>query len=217
MKIDNFMFNLGIKHKTDKITHHRYDRIYPNFLNHLRNDTLKLFEIGYGEGESFEMWKEYFPNGSIFCMDINKEFISDRGGVYKGDQSNLDDLQKMINLIGECDVIIDDGSHIAQHQFDTFNFLFEKMLGNGGVYIIEDIECTYWDSDSEIYGYKTGELNILDKFTSVPSKINSKFSRIKNNQNISSITYSKNCIIIIKKTLEEINENDNHYRFEYLL
>ena len=123
----------------------------------------------------------------------------------------------MINLIGECDVIIDDGSHIAQHQFDTFNFLFEKMLGNGGVYIIEDIECTYWDSSSEIYGYKTGELNILDTFTSVPSKINSKFSRIKNNQNISSITYSKNCIIIIKKTLEEINENDNHYRFGYLL
>ena len=150
-------------------------------------------------------------------MDINKEFISDRGGVYRGDQSNLDDLQKMINLIGECDVIIDDGSHIAQHQFDTFNFLFEKMLGNGGVYIIEDIECSYWYSNSEIYEYKTGEFNILNTFIDTPSKINSEFSKIKNNQNISSITYSKNCIIITKKTLEEINENNNPYKFEYKL
>lgn len=203
---------------TDKVLHHRYDRIYPIFLEKYRNSEVKLFEIGCGaDYASFKMWKEYFPFGKIFCMDIHENVITDRGIVYQGDQTKVEDLMRMVHNIGLCDVIIDDGSHIAEHQINTFNLLFEKMLNKGGVYIIEDIEASYWNSEMELYGYKIGNHNIIDYFNSTPDKINSEFSLRKNHQSISSITYFKNCIIITKMTEEEIFEKNIEYRFKEML
>jgi hypothetical protein len=215
---ENYMFNIGSKHKTDKILHHRYDRIYPKFLDEMRHKKIKLLEIGCGSDyASFRMWQEYFAVGEINSMDINEELITDRGNVYKGDQSKTEDLQRIVNLVGICDVIIDDGSHIPEHQINTFNFLFEKMLKNGGVYVIEDIECSYWNPKTDLYGYEVGNLNIIDYFSSLPNKINSEFSLSKNHQNVSSITFYKNCIIICKMTDEEILEKDIEYRFKFML
>ena len=217
-KENNIMFNLGVKHNTDKITHHRYDRIYSKFLDQIRNNKIKLFEIGCGhEHASFNMWQEYFPLGKIYSMDINEELETDRGKVYKGDQTNKDDLCRMVKIIGNCDVIIDDGSHIPQHQIDTFNYLFENMLNNGGIYIIEDIECTYWNPKNIMYGYEVGNSSIVDNFQSLPHRINSEFSNLKNHQLISSVTYFKNCIIFTKMSDEEIIENSNEYRFKEML
>lgn len=210
--------DLCVEYNTDKVLHHRFDRVYPKFLEPIRNNDIKLFEIGCGsEYASFNMWKEYFPNGQIFCMDINEEVVTDKGVVYKGDQTNFEDLNKMIEIIGKCDVIIDDGSHIPRHQIDTFNYLFEKMLKNGGIYIIEDIECSYWNPNKSLYGYKIGNDNAVEYFQSTPHKINSEFSGMKNHQYISSITYYKNCIILTKMSDKEIIENAREYRFNHML
>jgi len=209
------MYGLGLKYNTDKVLEHRYDRIYEKFLEPLRNKKIKLFEIGSGsEAASFRMWVEY---GMIYAMDISEERNQERGIMYKGDQSKIEDLERMLNLIGQCDVIIDDGSHQPQHQIETFNYLFENMLKEGGVYIIEDIECNYWNPKKTIYGYEIGNYNVIDYFSSVPHKINSDFSRIKNHQNIESITHYKNCIIITKKSVEEILGVKKDYRFGFML
>jgi hypothetical protein len=189
-----------------------------SFRTRINGNNIKLFEIGCGaEFASFNMWKEYFPKGQIFCMDINEEIETDRGVVYRGDQTNIEDLQRMVNLIGECEIIIDDGSHIPQHQIDTFNFLFENMLKNGGVYIIEDIECNYWNPKTYLYGYEVGSSNIVDHLQSLPHRINSEFSNFKNHKLISSVTFFKNCIILTKMTSEEIEENKGEYRFKEML
>lgn len=212
------MYELGVKHNTDKILEHRYDRIYSMFLEPLRNKQIKLFEIGSGsEAASFKMWIEYFKNGLVYAMDISEERNQERGIMYKGDQSKIEDLGRMVNLIGRCDVIIDDGSHQPQHQIETFNYLFENMLKDGGVYIIEDIECNYWNPKETIYGYEVGNYNVVDYFSSTPHKINSSFSKVKNHQNIASITHYKNCIIVTKKSIEEISDGGKDYRFEFML
>jgi len=212
------MYGLGLKYNTDKVLEHRYDRIYEKFLEPLRNKKIKLFEIGSGsEAASFRMWIEYFKNGMIYAMDISEERNQERGIMYKGDQSKIEDLERMINLIGQCDVIIDDGSHQPQHQIESFNYLFENMLKEGGVYIIEDIECNYWNPKETIYGYEIGNYNIIDYFSSVPHKINSDFSSVKNRQNIESITHYKNCIIVTKKSVEEILGVKKDYRFKFML
>lgn len=212
------MYGLGLKYNTDKITEHRYDKIYEKFLEPLRDKNIKLFEIGSGsEAASFNMWIEYFRNGQIYGMDITEERNQERGVMCKGDQSNINDLKNMIDKFGECDVIIDDGSHQPQHQIETFNFLFKHMLKNNGIYIIEDIECNYWDPKQSIYGYEIGNYSIIDYFSTTPHKINSDFSKIKNHLDIESITYYKNCIIITKKSVEETLGVKKDYRFDFML
>ena len=92
--------------------------------------------------------------------------------------------------------------------------LFENLLDDGGIYIIEDIECNYWRPDASIYGYTIGHFNIIDYLKSTPDQINNEFSKNKNNLNISSITFAHNCIIITKQTLEETKLTNRPYRFE---
>ena len=41
------------------------------------------------------------------------------------------------------DIIIDDGSHMTKHQIDTFEHLFETMLVDGGLYVIEDLHTSF--------------------------------------------------------------------------
>ena len=219
MKKSNDFYNLGVKYRTDKITYHRYDLIYPSFISELRNKEIKMLEIGLGTfaddtGYSRNMWKEYFPSATVFVMDINHEFEDGVGKVFRGDQSNINDLENISNKIKIVDFIIDDGSHHPEHQIKTFEFLFNKNLKNGGYYIIEDIECSYWRPNETVYGYETGYLNILDFFSKKLHEINQEFSQKSNNLNISQITFAKNCIIIKKQTEEEIEISKREYRFK---
>jgi hypothetical protein len=218
MKSELF-YNLGQKYGNDKVTYHRYDLIYPGFLHEIRENEVKMLEIGLGTyndgtGYSRNMWKEYFPKSKVYVMDINEEFEDEIGVVMKGDQSNFDDLLKISNICGELDFIIDDGSHISEHQIKTFNVLFEKNLKFGGTYIIEDIECSYWNPQSTVYGYETGYLNIIDYFVKLTHSINSEFSNVKNELKIAQITFGKNCIIIKKQSDLEIEIDKREYRFK---
>ena len=60
----------------------------------------------------------------------------------------------MAERIGSAFAIVDDGSHIPEHQLLTFDALFRDLLEPGGVYIFEDIEVSYWRRGS-LYGYPT--------------------------------------------------------------
>lgn len=207
-----------MKNLTDKVLHHRYDRFYESFLINFRDKLVTLLEIGAGKNfDSFNMWHEYFPKGRIFCMDIDEEREEEWGQVFKGDQSSLSDLSRIKDKIEFCDIIVDDGSHVPEHQINTFVYLFKNLLSPGGIYIIEDIECSFWDPESEIYGYKSGSHNILNFLSMAPYEINSEFSGIKNRLEISSITYGHNCIIMKKKTEEEILFTGREYRFKRFL
>lgn len=213
---------IGVEHQNDKVIHHRYDLIYPIFFENKRNDNFKMLEIGlgdgdYGTGKSGSLWKEYFPKCELSIMDIDHEFETETYKVYKGDQSKVEDLERVKNIVGGVDLIIDDGSHHPRHQFISFTYLFKNMLNNGGYYIIEDVECNYWDSESIVYGYEIGYENVFDYFQRQIHSINSEFSKVKNPLNISFITFAKNCIIVKKQTDEEIEINKRKYRFNHLL
>jgi hypothetical protein len=96
----------------------------------------------------------------------------------------------------------------------TFGFLF-PLLKSDGVYIIEDIECNYWQNpNSSIYGYEIGYFNTLDYFKNTLDQINSEFSNKKNYLNISTVTFAHNCIIITKQTPEETEISNRSYRFK---
>lgn len=209
-------FELGQKAGTDKVKHHGYHFFYPSFLDKIRDEKFNMLEIGYGSGESMKMWCEYFPNCNFFCIDINIETIyNERCRVIKADQSNNDDLQKIVKQIGTTKFIIDDGSHNPKHQFDTFIYLFENLLEDGGIYIIEDIETNYWKPNAVLYGYQVGNFNLMKNISTCQDMINHEFSKVQNTLKISTITYGQNCIIVTKRTKEEQIYFDRKYRFDF--
>lgn len=63
--------------------------------------------------------------------------------IYRADQSNRDDLAKIVKNECKFDIIIDDGSHLSAHQIFTFKELFPSLV-DGGVYVIDDIQTSYW-------------------------------------------------------------------------
>lgn len=206
----NKIKELGVKYNTDKVTHHKYHEIYDFFLRTMYMEKGAILEIGIDACSSLNMWLELFPNAFIYGMDIGKEMRGTRHEVIKGDQSNANDLNLVAKRLEHNNLffINDDGSHIPEHQLLTFNTLF-PLLREGGIYIIEDIETSYWTKNG-LYGYATRygykhPNSIIEIFKDVIDCINSEFSgkndlqRVQHLQYISNITFSQNCIIIGKK------------------
>lgn len=226
------MWKYGIKYKTDKLTHHGYHRFYDMYLYPIRNEKINLLEIGVDSERSFKMWLDMFPNATIYGMDIGFEKKYPRGEIFKGDQSKIEDLEHVVEQTSKCQVIIDDGSHVPEHQLLTFNYMFNKCLDYGGTYIIEDIETSYW-KDSELYGYPVSagynaKNSIVKIFKDVIDIVNFEFMNktnlkklvskslisFNNLKYISSINFGGNCIIIKKMTLPEYDRyRKRQYRF----
>ena len=72
------------------------------------------------------MWRDYFPKGIIYGIDIviKNLDLGERVKIYQGSQDNHQDLNKVVNDAGKFDIIIDDGSHLNNHQIKTFEHLF---------------------------------------------------------------------------------------------
>lgn len=208
---------LSLKHGTDKVGHHGYHFFYPRYLDSLRDQTFTMLEIGYFRGESARMWEEYFPHAEIFAVDIESSGKHERHEVIQADQSDPEDLKRIADRLGSARFIIDDGSHQPTHQFETFNFLFRHLLEPGGIYIIEDVECNYWNPESSVYGYRIGFFNAIEATTRLIDQVNAEFSGRTNDMEISTITYGQNCIIITKQTPEERDYFSRPYRFQHLI
>lgn len=220
----NKMLELGLKHSTDKVTHHKYHEVFPIYIEKFYNQKGGIIEIGiepeWGRA-SLNMWLELFPNMHIYGIDIKiPNESSERYTLLQCDQSNEVQLDEFTNQIKHKIYFInDDGSHIPEHQLLTFNKLF-PLLEVGGVYIIEDIEVSYWNDTGGIYGYKTqygkdNRRSIIEIFKKAINGVNAEFSRqtrgqVKHQKEIASICFHKNCIVITKKQKEELKE----YRFK---
>ena len=178
-----------------------------------------MIEIGIEQLSSLKMWLHYFANMHIYGMDINLEKSGERFSIFKGDQSSRKDLEIFITQINKPIYFInDDGSHIPEHQLITFNILF-PLLEENGVYIIEDVETSYWTKNG-LYGYKTNygykhNKSIVEIFKNIVDCVNNEFliekidTPIQHLDKIKSITFAYNYIIIIKKKYIKRN-----YRFK---
>jgi hypothetical protein len=142
---------LGLKHGTDKYGH-RYIEYYENMFRPLRKKKLNILEIGIGgydkpqnAGESLRMWKDYFPNSTIYGIDIyDKSFHQKkRIKIFQGSQNDPDFLKFVAKQIGNINIVIDDGSHVNEHIITSFTTLF-PFLSNNGYNVIEDIQTSCW-------------------------------------------------------------------------
>lgn len=199
---------IGKKYNSDKITHHKYHEIYPLFINKFYNTEGGMIEIGVEKFASIKMWIDLFKNMHIYGFDININNYDEKYNIFKGDQSKESDLNNFIGIINKPIYFInDDGSHIPEHQVLTFNKLF-PILEDGGIYIIEDIETSYWTKNG-LYGYNTNygykhPNSIVEIFKNIIDCVNNEFilqnieTPLQHLDNIKMITFAYNCIIIEK-------------------
>jgi SAM-dependent methyltransferase len=135
------------KYNTDKGDHNsKYSYIYDSFFHLWRDRPIRILEIGIAGGGSLRMWEEYFPNASVYGLDINpncKVYESDRTKVFIGDATDMDFIRREVFPVTgtEFDIIIDDGSHRNDHIIKTMTSLFPHVVF-GGYYVVEDYLVT---------------------------------------------------------------------------
>jgi len=123
-----------------------YLPVYDQLWSSIRNEPVKMLEIGIGKKGSLRIWKEYFQNGDIYGADIDadKLFQEDRITTLITDQNNATSLQELAQL-GPFDIIIDDGGHQMFQQVNCLITMFDAVKP-GGYYVVEDICTSYWGS-----------------------------------------------------------------------
>jgi hypothetical protein len=159
--------------KADGTKGHNYTETYQKFFEEMSNEKLNILEIGFGGGDSLKLWAEFFENSQIYCIDNNLSRMDEYGytpheriTVVYGDQSNSESLKQSCETIGiqKFDIIIDDGSHIADHILTTFNTLFDEYLKPGGLYFVEDYDNSLtFNSDSINFIEYKEELTTIKK------------------------------------------------------
>jgi hypothetical protein len=137
---------IGRKAGTDKSSaHHDYLQFYERFFSTLRDSPINLLEVGVFHGASLRMWEEYFPHGSVVGADIDRaavRFRTDRTAIEIVDQSNIQNLIDLGVKRGPFDIVIDDGSHLWEHQITTLRTLF-PFVKPGGFYVVEDLQTNF--------------------------------------------------------------------------
>jgi hypothetical protein len=167
-------------YKSDKWGKHYYAKHYQEHFRKYKFKRIRILEIGAGGyhhphigGNSLRMWKRYFPFGKIYSLDIYDKscFNERRIQIFKGSQTDVNLLARVMVQTGKPDIIIDDGSHINEHVIKTFGILF-PALKTGGIYVIEDTQTAYWPDyggDSENPDNPDTLTNYFKKLTDCPN------------------------------------------------
>lgn len=128
-----------------------YERLIPR-------STSAILEIGLGSHINFNgsfgsarAWLDWLDGGTLYGFDIvepPKEII-DRLVFIQGDQGRREDLERLAATVGKVDAIIDDGSHISEHQLLSLEVLW-PCVKDGGIYVIEDMHFRWGASPAAI-------------------------------------------------------------------
>ena len=155
------------RYDTDKINH-GYLEAYDPMLVHWVDQEIRLLEIGIHQGGSLQLWRDYFPRGTIVGTDLilPEQFVSgERIQLFQGDQADRAFLSEVANRTAPegFDIIIDDASHIGELTKTTFWHLFDHYLKPGGLYAIEDWGTGYLDDfpDGKKFDPKRSTLDLF--------------------------------------------------------
>ncbi len=148
---DTTMAQLFYRHEgrtIHKLAHYpaTYDREFARF----RGSPVRMLEIGVSKGGSIELWRRYFgADSAIWGIDIDPacaDRVDPPNEVRIGSQADPAFLASVVAEMGSPDIVLDDGSHVADHQRASFAALF-PALSVGGLYVIEDLHTAYWPGE----------------------------------------------------------------------
>jgi glycosyltransferase involved in cell wall biosynthesis len=181
-----------------------YERIFRDY----RHEAICLLEIGIQNGGSLEILAKYFTQAKLFVgSDIDKNctslvFDDNRISLVVGD-ANTDTAQKEILAAAPSfNIILDDGSHRSSDIINSFCRYF-PMLQDGGVFVIEDMHCSYW---KEFEGGLFDPYSSIAFFKKLADVINyESWGVAKKRTGILKGFFSKHDILLDEKILQHIH------------
>jgi hypothetical protein len=117
-----------------------YLRHYEREFSYLRDEPINVIEIGVQGGSSLRMWERFFTRATLIGIDIDPSCKNQQRGrmiVEIGSQDDRDFLDRVCAAYPPT-IVIDDGSHRADHIATTFDCVFPNLLPSG-CYVIEDL------------------------------------------------------------------------------
>lgn len=132
---------------------HGFTEFYNNIFDTFRekaiseNRKLNILEIGIQYGPSLKMFNEFFNhNCEIYGCDIDisqNNYNDTNVHIYQLDANSKTSINNFLNNIDNIkfDIILEDASHIAEHQIHTLLYLY-KNVKDDGIYILEDLHVS---------------------------------------------------------------------------
>lgn len=159
---DSTLESLAFYYGTDK-SHddHKYTDLYAALFDPIRKRVRNVTEIGLAQGQSMQVWRDYFSEAHIYGVDIHPGVIKHARQLFAGEprvhilRANSRDESAVAHLglsPGTMDVIIDDGDHYPPAMQKTL-LQWWPYLAPGGYYCIEDI-ATGANAKGQRYGGK---------------------------------------------------------------
>ena len=162
--------NYGTNKSPLNIIGHRsgYTPYYDLLFRHLKNEKINFAEIGIENNASTKMWRKYFSKAKIYGFEFEDIKIKKakkhklKNTVYhKIDVSNQNNIHKAFSKINKkFDIIIDDSTHIFDHQINVIKKV-HPFIKKNGILIIEDIYKNRKENLEENYYKKIKNLNYI--------------------------------------------------------
>tara|TARA_A100001515_G_scaffold1473_2_gene1392 strand:- start:195 stop:878 length:684 start_codon:yes stop_codon:yes gene_type:complete len=199
------------KHYSSK--HEEYWRLYSEFLSEINTDEeLNILEIGVDNGTGLTALRSIFPSSNLVGLDIlnfTERYQNTDVKFYCGSQTDENLLKKINEECGPFDIIIDDASHVSDHQVKTMKFLF-PLLKNQGLYIVEDTHTSYMKTPTpnqnlsfiEFVKMLMDQMNIFSWDSNYTLKTEHEETKTEFFSMIDSIRYYPN-LIVFKKGKEK--------------
>lgn len=123
-----------------------YCNFYEQQFGYLRDDAIKILEIGVFKGHSISMWEQAFPRAEITGIDRDLgqlERSPQRAKLFSADASDRKALRQICEERGPFDIIVEDSAHTIDVTHAAFEALFIDHVSPGGWFVVEDT-AAHW-------------------------------------------------------------------------
>lgn len=194
-----------------------YFDVYERHLSKFVDKAPKILEIGVLGGGSIELWLKYFGEGTqVIGVDIDPRCLeykyNGNAQVIMGDQNSPGFWDEFLDKHTGFDIIIDDGSHIMEHQVLTLQKTFPH-LKEGGTYICEDTHTSYWPRWNGEYDKKGTFLDYTKYLSDIMNQQHFQQKMepavLKTFENLYSMSFYNSMVVLEKEALRLFKIKDN--------
>ena len=138
-----YQYDQPLRNKKEKVQAHGYAKFYEDYFRNIKNEKLKILEIGSFYGNASASLFFYFRNSFLYAGDIFPDlFRYESKRVKNFFVNSSEEVSIKNNIIAkniQFNIIIEDASHSFKDQIISLFLLF-KSLEPKGLFIIEELD-----------------------------------------------------------------------------